>query len=146
MGLDMYLYKRTFVDENHKKKNVKGRIQIRANCEPISIKLGKVTHITELVGYWRKVNQIHNWFVDQIQEGKDDIRHEWHVPYEKLMELKSVCEKVIETKDVSLLPTRTGLFFGPINFDELYFKELKYTINLLNNMDKDCSYYYKAFG
>jgi hypothetical protein len=72
MGLDMYL--------NRKKKNSSEQ---------------------EEIGYWRKANHIHNWFVTNIQNGKDDQK-DYDVTREQLQELLSVCEKVkSESKLVS---------------------------------------------
>ncbi len=48
----------------------------------------------EEVGYWRKANQIHRWFVSNVQGGKDDCG-EYAVPRAKLMELKVICETVL---------------------------------------------------
>lgn len=42
----------------------------------------------QMIGYWRKANQIHNWFVQNIQNGKDDCEC-----YELT---KDNCEKLLE--------------------------------------------------
>lgn len=46
------------------------------------------------VGYWRKANAIHAWFVQHVQGGRDECQSSY-VSREKLQELKSVCVKVI---------------------------------------------------
>ena len=50
----------------------------------------------EDVGYWRKANQIHNWFVQNVQNGIDDCGR-YEVSKEDLIELRNLCEKVLNT-------------------------------------------------
>jgi cysteine desulfurase len=45
--------------------------------------------------YWRKANQIHAWFVQNVQEGVDECERHW-VPREKLVELRDLCLDVLE--------------------------------------------------
>jgi hypothetical protein len=47
------------------------------------------------VGYWRKANAIHKWFVDNVQDGYDDCDY-YEVTKEKLKELLDACLKVRE--------------------------------------------------
>lgn len=49
--------------------------------------------ISQQVGYWRKANQIHNWFVENVQNGEDDCG-EYEVTKRQLKELLDICEKV----------------------------------------------------
>lgn len=53
--------------------------------------------ITEEVGYWRKANQIHNWFVENIQNGVDDCDYHREVTEEDLRELLDVCQRVLNS-------------------------------------------------
>lgn len=50
--------------------------------------------IMEQVGYWRKANQIHNWFVNHVQDGEDDCNYHHECTKEILEELLDTCEKV----------------------------------------------------
>lgn len=50
--------------------------------------------ISEEVGYWRKANQIHNWFVENIQDGEDDCCYHREVTKEDLEELLMLCERI----------------------------------------------------
>lgn len=95
MGLDMYLRKRIYIGAQYGHNNVKGVINLTRgeNDEPIRINLNKVTEITESVGYWRKANQIHKWFVDNVQDGVDDCK-EYYVSEEKLKELLDICVQI----------------------------------------------------
>lgn len=48
------------------------------------------------VGYWRKANQIHNWFVNNVQAGQDDCGT-YEVTKDQLEELVAVCNEVLES-------------------------------------------------
>lgn len=50
--------------------------------------------IMEQVGYWRKENMIHQWFVDHVQDGVDDCDYHNECTKEILEELLDTCEKV----------------------------------------------------
>jgi len=52
--------------------------------------------IHEEVGYWRKANQIHAWFVEHVQDGIDDCDYHHEVTQEILEELLEVCKTVLE--------------------------------------------------
>lgn len=54
-------------------------------------------HIAEQVGYWRKANQIHNWFVNNIQDGVDDCGYHREVTEDDLNELLDVCQQVLNS-------------------------------------------------
>ena len=54
-------------------------------------------HIDEEVGYWRKANHIHNWFVENIQDGEDDCDYHREVTEEDLRELLHVCQTVLNS-------------------------------------------------
>jgi hypothetical protein len=143
MGLDMYLKKKTFIGAEYEHRKVEGVIEIRAQGKPINIDFKKVSEITESAGYWRKANAIHAWFVKEVQDGVDECQ-ESYVDYDKLLQLKSLCEKVIETKDATPLPPTSGFFFGSTEVDEYYFEDLKDTINIIEALDPEGSYYYRA--
>lgn len=51
---------------------------------------------SEDVGYWRKANQIHNWFVENVQDGEDDCGC-YEVSQEQLEGLLETC-KLIKNK------------------------------------------------
>lgn len=52
--------------------------------------------ITEQVGYWRKANHIHNWFVEHVQDGIDDCGYHHEVTKEILEELLDTCQTVLD--------------------------------------------------
>ena len=87
------------------------------------------------VGYWRKANAIHKWFVDNCAEGVDDCR-EMEVSVEQLKELYSLCLQVMVdiTQAPELLPTCEGFFFGSEEYDDDYRVDIEYTVDLLQKM------------
>lgn len=49
----------------------------------------------EEIGYWRKANQIHSWFVQNVQAGVDDCDYHEVTP-EQLRELRDLCARVVD--------------------------------------------------
>lgn len=97
MGLDMYLSKKTYVKnwsfekpEEHKKVTVKIGNKLHQTIQP-----KRVSYIIEDVAYWRKANHIHQWFVDNVQEGEDDCK-EYYVSRDDLQTLLDTCIKVLD--------------------------------------------------
>lgn len=140
MGLDMYLTKELYIDFGTKIKSVivenekVGEINITENVKTIRIE----------AGYWRKSNQIHSWFVNNVQEGNDDCKEYW-VSMEDLEKLRAVCKEVeveygvgkmlddISIKKLeSLLPTSSGFFFGDTEYNEYYINDIKSTIKIID--------------
>lgn len=70
MGLDMYLYK---ADNN-----------------------GQYSWEADEVGYWRKANHIHKWFVDNVQNGNDDCG-DYEVSREQVLTLYKTCLTVLDS-------------------------------------------------
>lgn len=52
--------------------------------------------IIQQVGYWRKANSIHNWFVENVQGGEDDCDYHREVTEAMLELLKATCVAVIK--------------------------------------------------
>jgi hypothetical protein len=129
MGLDMYLsaekYHYGALDE-----------------EPTDLTKA-VNNVTDTKGYqvksfkiwacdWRKANQIHAWFVDNVQNGEDDCG-EYSVDTGQLSDLVDLCKKVLANRELAeeLLPTQAGFFFGGTEIDDYYFQDLEDTIKKL---------------
>jgi hypothetical protein len=93
MGLDMYLTRKIYVAAKWEHRNVTGSIDISINRKKVKIDFKKIGEITEDVGYWRKANQIHKWFVDNVQDGKDNCG-EYDVTLEQCKKLLSICHEV----------------------------------------------------
>lgn len=92
--------------------------------------------IMEQVGYWRKANQIHNWFVENIQDGIDDCCYHNEVTKEDLEELLNICHEVICNPDlVELrLPTQSGFFFGSTEYGDWYMEQIRDTIDIITSV------------
>jgi hypothetical protein len=164
MGLDMYLYKRTYIGANYQHHNITGKIELYNNNKPIVIDFNRVAYIEESVGYWRKANAIHKWFVENVQAGKDDCK-DYYVDRENLLALKNVCLKIlqnliknsiinsngnIEYKNVKLanklLPPQQGFFFGGKDIDEYYVNDLSNTVELIDKIlqEETGDFYYSS--
>ena len=88
---------------------------------------------THEVGYWRKANAIHQWFVNNVQGGEDECNLH-SVSREHMLELKDLCTRVIENPALAseLLPTSAGFFFGSEEYNEYYFHTLRQTITIID--------------
>ena len=90
-------------------------------------------HVEVTCAYWRKANQIHAWFVKNVQGGNDNCG-EYYVSHEKLKELLTTCQQALFSKDPSLLPPQEGFFFGGTDIDEWYWQDIKDTIKKLKRV------------
>ena len=88
MGLDMYLEKRTYVRNwDHSPDDRRHEITVKlGGKDHPAIKTERISYIIKHIAYWRKANQVHQWFVDNCQDGKDDCGTHY-VPRKKLQEL-----------------------------------------------------------
>ena len=151
MGLDMYLSKKTYVKnwehngpENQHSFEVKFGGVIRPDIKP-----GRISYVTEEVGYWRKFNALHGWFVQNCGDGEDKCQEmyvseimmrELFDTLKKVQELLNQSEMVVKVMkdwndrdyevqvydkadEVEQIFTPTqGFFFGSNEID-IYFKE-----------------------
>ncbi len=100
MGLDMYLDRCNRKAWGYKDMDIdKMKVDNPALYEelkPFIVMRGKYSpwesFFTE-VGYWRKANAIHKWFVDNVQDEIDDCDR-YEVTKEQLEELLETCIKV----------------------------------------------------
>jgi hypothetical protein len=141
MGLDMYLSAKRYV-WNKEREGVKvSGIDIPA---PLELK-----ELRYRAAYWRKSNQIHGWFVHNVQDGEDDCKS-YYVSRENLQELVDLCRKVLANRELAaeLLPPNQGFFFGGYEYDDYYFDELQRTADeltaLLEAVDDSWSFEYQA--
>lgn len=58
-----------------------------------------------IIGKWRKSNQIHKWFVDNIQNGVDDCGR-YVITRHDIIKLKELCEKIISLTVKSEKPVK----------------------------------------
>lgn len=117
MGLDMYVYKKP-----------------------------KKSGDREVI-YWRKANQIFRWLEINCCNGVTENCKEYDVTYEQLLQLRSICQRVLMNREHAeeLLPCQRGFFFGSQEYDEWYFKDLEDTIKEIDKLNPKDSFIYYAW-
>lgn len=105
MGLDMYLEARRYISPIDKETEPMRRaIEAAIGREPATEKphgepeLLEVCAVVVRVGYWRKFWPLHNWFVNNAQEGNDDCRPVL-VSAQQLEELEENLDQVEDDPD-----------------------------------------------
>lgn len=93
MGLDMYLRRKTYIGNNYKEPEKQVKIDVPGITQE------KVTYVEEEAGYWRKANHIHQWFVDNVQDGEDNCG-DYYVSKEQLQELLNTVNKVLDASEL----------------------------------------------
>lgn len=145
MGLDMYLTKEIYVGGRFEHRQVEGDIDLKIEGESVEIPAKKVAEIVIDIGYWRKANHIHRWFVENCQDGEDNCQKAW-VTKDQLVALKNLCEEVLKDKSKAheLLPRQEGFFFGNTEYDEWYFDDIKNTVKIIDEAleEKNNGYFY----
>lgn len=129
MGLDMYLCKNYYVKNwNFMGDEERHSVSVLKGGKPSGIATDRIVSVTTEEACWRKANAIHRWFVENIQDGKDDCG-KYYVNEKQLAKLLGVVKAVLadHNKAKELLPTQEGFFFGDTSFDEYYFEDLEYT-------------------
>lgn len=101
MGLDMYLQKKVYVKNwSHNPPEDTYTFLVKRGGKKLPKEVlnpKKIYEITEEVAYWRKANQIHNWFVKNVVDDEDTyIGEDTWVSRENLEKLLDVCEQVIK--------------------------------------------------
>lgn len=135
MGLDMYLSRKTYIGAEYEHRKVVAAIAIVINGKKVNIDPSKLRDVNERIGYWRKANAIHAWFVKNVQGGVDECQ-EAEVTFEQLTKLKKLCKAVLKSRDPTLLPPTAGFFFGSTEVDEGYFQDLLDTVKILDAVSK----------
>ena len=146
----MYLTKDRYIGAYYEHNNVQGEIAITADGVEIDIDFSQVESITQRVMQWRKSNQIHKWFVENVQNGVDECQRS-QVTTEQLTELNKSCKEVLEFKDRAseIMPSQGGFFFGGESYDEWYFQDIEATIEALDiilskEYDYNTTFFYQA--
>lgn len=133
MGLDMYLTAKRHASSFTDKRLYTALLEasgLKDAVDPNPDAFPSVS-ISVQIGYWRKANAIHKWFVDNTQDGRDECQLSW-VSREQLIALRDLCQKALRTKDPSLLPAQSGFFFGPTDVDDYYWQDIQDTIAILD--------------
>ena len=176
MGLDMYLSVEQYVGGWDYKRDIAERDEATAKelktfdtiLELLGLERSSLPTCNSLtvdvqVGYWRKANAIHNWFVNNVQNGDDDCK-KYYVSREQIEELAALCERIVEGIDFGEvvmegpepwsyetypnltfseevedlindeLPPQGGFFFGPTDLGEWYAAYVKDTAEMLRKI------------
>ena len=136
MGLDMYLHAEFYISnyvydkvETAKYGKIMSALGLSSTGRYSSI------DVSVQVAYWRKANAIHNWFVKNVQDGKDNCER-YYVERKQLEELLGTCKELqthrftpqAEEKAQELLPPVSGFFFGSTGIDEGYWEDIESTV------------------
>jgi hypothetical protein len=121
MGLDMYLKASRYVSGyEHSTRAEKKLFKTIVSDMEIDPKIidneSPSLTVDVTVMYWRKVNSIHNWFVENCQDGRDECQ-DTCVSRKSLKELQKLCEETYKTKDAKTLKSVSGPFFGSQEID-----------------------------
>lgn len=141
MGLDMYLYlrKESYCSKYTKPNLCKYPQELQDFAEEIEernfMSISKETNYQ--VGYWRKFNALHGWIVEHCADGKDDCRPVL-LDTADIEEIISICQEILEdhSKAKDLMPTTDGFFFGTDEYDDWYYQDMEYTLNLFKKVLK----------
>ena len=105
--------------------------------------------IMKQVGYLRKANEIHNWFVENVQDGEDDCDYHNECTRGILEDLLHTCKIVLDSCATTyrdgqvvidssvaeeLLPRCRGFFFGRDGYDAYYVNDIVDTIKILEEV------------
>lgn len=153
MGLDMYLYKTAKIEgaclEEYerfftvahfvsKEEILNSNIPQVLKDRIVDTGFDNYKTVFSEVGYWRKFNALHNFFVKNFQDGIDECELSKPLSKESL-------EKVLEAvKEDSLVPT-SGFFFGSTEKDDWYHKDREETILLLEKLLKETDFDKEVF-
>lgn len=151
MGLDMYLTARRYLSDYEE--------QERKISEAIAkLELGnmefRIKEVSCDVGYWRKANAIHRWFVHNVQNGIDNCKP-YYVGRKDLERLLEACNLVTKNKKdvktiMEILPPQDGFFFGGTEVDKYYFEDIRETKKIIKaalklNSDEWSLYYQSSW-
>lgn len=157
MGLDMYLYKRSYVkDSEFSKSRYNTTVKLNGKVRE-DIKPERVSYVIEEVGYWRKFNALHAYIVNRHADGIDECQEiELDTSdLEVIIEMMEIIKSSGYDKETAkrLLPPQSGFFFGSQEIDEWYQQDVDNTIEIIGQLLQEDStlkdvwpphYYYQA--
>lgn len=140
MGLDMYLRAKRYLRTEEREG-----VAVTGFDVPAPLELRELScHAM----YWRKANQIHGWFVRNVQDGEDDC-NPYDVARSDLLALLDACRQVLldHKKAPELLPPAEGFFFGTYDYDDSYFLDVQDTAvalhRILEAVPEDSTWYFE---
>lgn len=102
------------------------------------------------VGYFRKHNALHQWMVDNVQDGVDECQRVIVRP-DVLSRLLSLVQTALALRDASIIPPASGFFFGSTTVDETYWAKMSDTYETLQDIinttdfDNECICYLSSW-
>jgi hypothetical protein len=152
MGLDMYLSAEKYISAyDWKQQEEKDTFRAVIDVVKMPYETPSVT-ISTNIAYWRKANAIHNWFVNEVQDGVDECQRS-SVSREQLQELVDLCKELLLNKDpkevLKKLPPTTGFFFGTTDIGDYFWQDIEHTIHqiepiLANPALANCEFHYQS--
>lgn len=136
MGLDMYLSESTYLSHWPHSKGTEeyGKavavLEALDSVHPIYAN-GAGVEVKFPIAYWRKANQVHAWFVQNVQDGVDQCQPS-ELGVEDLEKLRDACKLALSTEDPTILPPESGFFFGSTEIGEWYWADLRDTVTQLD--------------
>ena len=142
MGLDMYLYASKYIGRNDysDRENIKvsPEFDMMASLAPEGMTkysdFGGIK-VSYPIGYWRKANAIHGWFVNKCGGGVDECQ-DIYVPREKLVELRDLCKSAIKQPAMAgeVFPPTEEFFFDSSEIDKYYIQYLSDTVTMIDHI------------
>ena len=140
MGLDMYLYGTknfsVFTPDTAIKESKEKTFEFTSLINNHGLDNAPIDYDTPWsnydikfpIMYWRKSNQIHQWFVKNVQAGTDNCA-EYSVGIDQLRLLSKTIEPALASTAAAseYMPTADGFFFGSQEYDSYYFDDLRST-------------------
>jgi hypothetical protein len=133
----MYLKKNIFLGHEFEEKKVKVAHLLGLPTDARAIE------VAATVAYWRKAGSVHNWFVQNVQNGVDDCG-DHYVSRDKLKQLlDNCCEAVEDYFEWRKIPKRARPEYPRIaaklvpasyEYDEDWLEELQETIETINEV------------
>jgi hypothetical protein len=154
VGLDMYLTVSEYVSRTDRSSGIRNGttpvpndlFTVMAMRHPAFVDQNSFSGISVEypAGYWRKANAVHNWFVQNVQDDRDECQKSY-VGWDQLEELKKACYAVLDAQNNSLvsvgevaievgLAPKSGFFFGSTEYDEWYFEDLRHTVEIIERL------------
>ena len=114
----MYLYRKTHTYSWGDKE--KWEVKVEHNGKPYkAIKPEKIIGVVEEVGYWRKANAIHRWFIENCAGGDEDCR-QMYVSRDDLLTLRETVSAVLAKSVLVDGQLHVGTLFKEGKVEEQY--------------------------
>jgi len=112
----MYLYREKYLSKEDNKLEITN-VKTGKKEEYKTSDRGYGIEIKDTIAYWRKANQIHKWFVDNVQDGEDDCGYHY-VAREQLEELLKLCKQV--KANSKLVDGKVANGYSFVNGEQVY--------------------------